>query len=631
MLLVTQLSRFDNTGVYLLMTEVSIRKVVFPLGDGWWSIRPEGKRVRLTEETIEFFGYAIEGADTSVCVYVIIDFSSWLSVQDSPLNHLTQPPILFPVPRAIKGSKNELYFSTADETFLVRSDGTIPKDSITNQSVHITQPVLTSNNTDILLTWKDTARIYFRGDTAPVLPNDYTTAVFWPKLKWTFDYDYSTYSGYTVLLSDSTLEVPSTNTTRINTPSLPFFLTTHFMCNEFHKGQVSVRSYIPLDPQYYGGNTTTAIDIPSLRDLIFKFFSMYAEGLTNTHPVGICTGGDSEMTKNAFTDTDLDVDTLRLLSQHAPCYLPTCSGLMNGNLPLEQQTILGQILNRSCDQNVTVCIPTVGVDDSVVKGNIVVTNFCGGGGGGGDGGGGGSGGGGGGSAKPSGARVAQTAAAAERALTNLSTQGVLRLRQACCHPQLGSFGIRGSRRGGGGAGAGLADPMSMREILGKLIEEEKNRCEEEQRKVLFNLSALAGMRAMVGEHAAAAERYAEALEGSEANRQPMPLDTYVEPTFIGPTSLRFQAPSVAQRSGRTFGPIRWQLPSMGAPAAISADQTADAAAAGDAEAAWAAETSSGNVWVRIELSKPRRLSEVRMGITLTLTPTLTLTLVDSRR
>ena len=252
-------------------------------------------------------------------------------------------------------------------------------------------------------------------------------------------------------------------------------------------------------------------------------------------------------------------------------------------------------------------------------------------GGGGDGGGGGSGGGGGGSAKPSGARVAQTAAAAERALTNLSTQGVLRLRQACCHPQLGSFGIRGSRRGGGGAGAGLADPMSMREILGKLIEEEKNRCEEEQRKVLFNLSALAGMRAMVGEHAAAAERYAEALEGSEANRQPMPLDTYVEPTFIGPTSLRFQAPSVAQRSGRTFGPIRWQLPSMGAPAAISADQTADAAAAGDAEAAWAAETSSGNVWVRIELSKPRRLSEVRMGITLTLTPTLTLTLVDSRR
>jgi len=87
-------------------------------------------------------------------------------------------------------------------------------------------------------------------------------------------------------------------------------------------------------------------------------------------------------------------------------------------------------------------------------------------------------------------RPGQAAAAADKALAALSMQGVLRLRQACCHPQLGSFGIRGRRERGGGAAAGLADPMSMRDILGKLIEEEKSRCEEEQRKVLFNLSAL---------------------------------------------------------------------------------------------------------------------------------------------
>ena len=70
-------------------------------------------------------------------------------------------------------------------------------------------------------------------------------------------------------------------------------------------------------------------------------------------------------------------------------------------------------------------------------------------------------------------RAGQIGAAAERALAALSMQGVLRLRQACCHPQLGSFGIK-SRKGGGGGGAGLADPMPMRAILGK--PSLKNKC-----------------------------------------------------------------------------------------------------------------------------------------------------------
>ncbi len=79
------------------------------------------------------------------------------------------------------------------------------------------------------------------------------------------------------------------------------------------------------------------------------------------------------------------------------------------------------------------------------------------------------------------AKAGHAAAAADRALTALSTQGVLRLRQACCHPQLGAFGIKGRR--GGGQHAALANPLSMRAILAKLLEDERSRCEEEQRKV----------------------------------------------------------------------------------------------------------------------------------------------------
>ena len=57
-----------------------------------------------------------------------------------------------------------------------------------------------------------------------------------------------------------------------------------------------------------------------------------------------------------------------------------------------------------------------------------------------------------------GARAGQTAAAAERALATLSLSGVLRLRQACCHPQLGSFGIK-SKRSGAAGGQSLDNPV----------------------------------------------------------------------------------------------------------------------------------------------------------------------------
>ena len=99
-----------------------------------------------------------------------------------------------------------------------------------------------------------------------------------------------------------------------------------------------------------------------------------------------------------------------------------------------------------------------------------------------------------------------------------------------------------------------------RAILGKLIEEEKNKCEEEQRKVLFNLSALAGMDAMLGKHADAAEKYHTALEVSQGNRSSMSLDGSVEATLVGPASLRFEGPNGPRPLARPLGPIRWTPP-----------------------------------------------------------------------
>jgi hypothetical protein len=53
--------------------------------------------------------------------------------------------------------------------------------------------------------------------------------------------------------------------------------------------------------------------------------------------------------------------------------------------------------------------------------------------------------------------------------------------------------------------------MSMQDILAKLIEEERTRCEEEVRKVLLNLCGLGAMASMQGRHADAAGYYKEAL------------------------------------------------------------------------------------------------------------------------
>ncbi|CAM9821116.1 unnamed protein product, partial [Ectocarpus fasciculatus] len=67
---------------------------------------------------------------------------------------------------------------------------------------------------------------------------------------------------------------------------------------------------------------------------------------------------------------------------------------------------------------------------------------------------------------------------------------LLALRQACCHPCIGSGGIEtsggGSRLGGGGAEGRW---LSMDQILDRLIDAERLKAEEAQRKAILNLNA----------------------------------------------------------------------------------------------------------------------------------------------
>ena len=244
-------------------------------------------------------------------------------------------------------------------------------------------------------------------------------------------------------------------------------------------------------------------------------------------------------------------------------------------------------------------------------------------------------------------KAGHVAAAAERALTVLSIQGVLRLRQACCHPQLGAFGIKGRRGGSGQQHLGLANPLSMRAILAKLIEDERSQCEEQQRKILFNLSALGSMQAMKGRYAHAAAAYAEGLTLACAHRTPTPLELDIEVELLGPIARGFSAGAVSGGGRQAAGPLAVAAGAGGAGAgaadagasnAVAADDTPEAGTRRgegpsgvsqrrlgplrwqlptDASSA-SAVTSEGEVqsaddlWMRIELSRPRRLSELRL-------------------
>ena len=92
---------------------------------------------------------------------------------------------------------------------------------------------------------------------------------------------------------------------------------------------------------------------------------------------------------------------------------------------------------------------------------------------------------------------------------------LLRLRQACNHPQAGTHGVRGLAKGttgvigAGGIHSGVI--MTMPQIHAVLIDRQRTEAEENQRLVAFTLNASAGVAMCRGDHVAAVGHYREVL------------------------------------------------------------------------------------------------------------------------
>ncbi|CAM9911722.1 unnamed protein product, partial [Scytosiphon promiscuus] len=214
---------------------------------------------------------------------------------------------------------------------------------------------------------------------------------------------------------------------------------------------------------------------------------------------------------------------------------------------------------------------------------------------------------------------------------------LLALRQACCHPCIGSGGIErapaggGSRLGGGGLAAGAKGGgqgrwLSMGQILDRLIDEERLKAEEAQRKVILNLNASGAVARLIlqaqerrsdaaaGAAAGDGERddrespetllrdsissYRRALQMAQDNRTPGPLTGGAEVTG----SRTFLLPSRVKRHPRK-APVAGYTAS--GPVVAFDPATADAAAIKNTTAAPA---SAATAAVFMELRKPLELA-----------------------
>lgn len=91
---------------------------------------------------------------------------------------------------------------------------------------------------------------------------------------------------------------------------------------------------------------------------------------------------------------------------------------------------------------------------------------------------------------------------------------LLKLRQACCHPQVGGSGLRSLQQA----------PMTMDEILSVLICKTKIEGEEALRKVVSSLNGLAGIAIIQGELSRAASLYKEALALADEHSKDFRVD-----------------------------------------------------------------------------------------------------------
>ncbi|CAL8467045.1 g6581 [Coccomyxa elongata] len=95
-------------------------------------------------------------------------------------------------------------------------------------------------------------------------------------------------------------------------------------------------------------------------------------------------------------------------------------------------------------------------------------------------------------------------------------KSLLRLRQACCHPQVGSRGIK--------ALTAAKTPMTMDSILEVLVEKARVEAEDAQRILLSALNGLAGLMLIDGDKPQAVALYRQVLATAEANKALIRLD-----------------------------------------------------------------------------------------------------------
>ncbi|CAK9139795.1 unnamed protein product [Ilex paraguariensis] len=91
---------------------------------------------------------------------------------------------------------------------------------------------------------------------------------------------------------------------------------------------------------------------------------------------------------------------------------------------------------------------------------------------------------------------------------------LLKLRQACCHPQVGSSGLRSLQQ----------SPMTMEEILSVLVDKTKVEGEEDLRKLVVSLNGLAGIAIIKQDFPQAVALDKEALALTEEHSEDFRLD-----------------------------------------------------------------------------------------------------------
>ncbi|CAM6114787.1 unnamed protein product [Calypogeia fissa] len=102
-----------------------------------------------------------------------------------------------------------------------------------------------------------------------------------------------------------------------------------------------------------------------------------------------------------------------------------------------------------------------------------------------------------------------------RTESSILSTSLLRLRQACCHPQVGSAGIRSLQQ---------RSPMTMDEILQVLVDKAKIEAEEAQRVLIGALNGLAALAAIDSNIPLAVSVYREALALTEENAADIDVD-----------------------------------------------------------------------------------------------------------